>query len=75
MRSEGGPSAWSWRSANKDSYKAAKWAKKYGVRLRPDLYAHLKGVRSTHESEKLEQELAAKLRSEGYCIRAGPPRA
>jgi hypothetical protein len=59
------------RSENhKHGYKAAWLVEKYGVRLLPELYAHLNPM-PYEAALQMELELAEDLRNEGYTVTGG----
>lgn len=50
-------------------YKSGKGhVRKWGTRLRPDLYLHLRAVRTSVASRKVELDTARRLADEGYAI-------
>jgi len=53
---------------HKDGYKSNRYTKKYGVRLRPDLYERYNPIKTRERAEEMEQRLAAKLRTRGYAV-------
>ena len=55
---------------HKHGYKAAWVVKKYGVRLMPELYAHLNPM-PYEAALQMELELAEDLRNEGYTVTGG----
>lgn len=55
---------------HKNGYKAAWVVEKYGVRLLPDLYAHLNPM-PYEAALQMETELAEDLRNEGYTVTGG----
>src|SRR6266536_2351238 len=55
---------------HKNGYKAARFVRKYGVRLMPELYAHLKPMPFEAAAQR-EIELAEDLRAEGYTVTGG----
>src|SRR5439155_21439981 len=55
---------------HKNGYKAARLVKKYGVRLMPELYAHLNPMLFEAATE-MEKDLAEDLRNEGYTVAGG----
>ena len=55
---------------HKHGYKAAWVVEKYGVRLLPDLYAHLNPM-PYEAALQMEAELAEDLRNEGYTVTGG----
>jgi len=52
---------------HKNDYKSAWVVRKYGVRLMPGLYEHLKPM-PFEAAAQMEKELAEDLRSEGYTV-------
>jgi hypothetical protein len=52
---------------HKDGYKANRYAEKYGLHLRPDLFAVYNPM-PYKAAVELEIELAAALREEGYAV-------
>jgi hypothetical protein len=55
---------------HKHGYKSAWVVKKYGVRLLPELYAHLNPM-PYDAALQMELELAEELRNEGYTVTGG----
>src|ERR1700675_3215589 len=55
---------------HKHGYKAAWGVEKYGVRLMPELYAHLNPM-PYEAALQMELELADDLRGEGYTVTGG----
>ncbi len=56
------------RFANhKRGYKANRYARLYGIKLLPRLYAHLNPM-SYEEAREMEEKLAGWLRSKGYGV-------
>jgi hypothetical protein len=53
---------------HKEGYKSNKYTKKYGLRLRPDLYERYNPIRTRERAEEMEEKLAAKLRTRGYAV-------
>lgn len=59
------------RFANhKAGYKAAPLVQRYGIRLLPELYAHLNPM-PFEAAAQMEKDLAEDLRSEGYLVTGG----
>ena len=55
---------------HKNGYKAARLVRKYGVRLMPELYAHLNPM--PHDAAvQMEKDLAEDLRTAGYTVTGG----
>jgi predicted GIY-YIG superfamily endonuclease len=55
---------------HKNGYKAARLVRKYGVRLMPELYAHLNPM-PFEAAAQMEKDLAEDLRNEGYTVAGG----
>jgi hypothetical protein len=55
---------------HKNGYKAARLVRKFGVRLMPELYAHLNPMPFEAATE-MERDLAEDLRNEGYTVAGG----
>ncbi len=55
---------------HKHGYKSAWTVKKYGVRLLPELFAHLNPM-PFEAAVQMELELAEDLRAEGYTVTGG----
>ena len=55
---------------HKNGYKAARLVRKYGVRLMPELYAHLNPM-PFEAAAQMEKDLAEDLRKEGYAVAGG----
>ena len=55
---------------HKNGYKAARVVRKYGVRLMPELYAHLNPM-PFEAAAQMEKDLAEDLRNEGYTVTGG----
>src|SRR6202040_2649109 len=55
---------------HKNGYKAARLVRKYGVRLMPELYAHLNPM-PFEAAAQMEKDLAEDLRREGYTVAGG----
>ena len=53
---------------HKNGYKANTFVKKYGYQLIPDLYEEYNPITTRKKAEILEEELALKLREEGYTV-------
>lgn len=52
-------------------YKASKWVRRFGVRLRPDLYQDQPVLRTVSESTAYEGWLFAWLAASGYPVKGG----
>jgi len=55
---------------HKNGYKAARLARKYGVRLMPELYEHLNPM-PFEAAAQMEKDLAEDLRNDGYTVAGG----
>lgn len=55
---------------HKNGYKSARVAKKYGVRLMPELFEHLNPM-PFEAAAQMEKDLAEDLRTEGYTVTGG----
>ena len=55
---------------HKNGYKSAWTVERYGVRLMPELYAHLNPMPFAVAAQ-MEKDLAADLRIEGYTVTGG----
>lgn len=55
---------------HKHGYKSSWVVEKYGVRLMPELYAHLNPM-PFEAAVQMERDLAADLRAEGYTVTGG----
>ncbi len=55
---------------HRNGYKAARLVRKYGVRLMPELFAHLNPM-PFHAAVQMEKDLAEDLRDEGYTVAGG----
>jgi len=56
---------------HKKGYKSNSYAKKYGLKLRPDLFESYNPIPSRKDAEELEQYLADRLRSKGFSVWQG----
>ena len=60
---------------HKAGYKASRWPRKYGVRVRPRLAGQFGEMESTVESKQAERELSRRLsrraRGTRYCVYGG----
>jgi hypothetical protein len=52
---------------HKDGYKASRWVKRYGLRLRPDLYEQYNPM-TYSEAVEMEKNLTAILRNRGHGV-------
>src|ERR1700676_833279 len=55
---------------HKNGYKSAWVVKRYGIRLMPELYAHLNPM-PCEAAAQMEKELAEDLRAEGFTVTGG----
>ena len=55
---------------HKKGVQAAKWVRRYGVRLLPELYAHFNPM-PFEAAVELECDLAEDLRAQGYTVAGG----
>ena len=55
---------------HQSGYKAARWVRKYGVRLLPELYEYLNPM-PFEAACQMEKELALELRAQGYAVVGG----
>ena len=53
---------------HKEGYKANKYAKIYGLRLRPDLYEKYNPIPTRKDAEQIEKMLGFKLRKRGIGV-------
>jgi hypothetical protein len=56
---------------HKRGYRASRYVRKYGVRLRPRLYKEFNPLPDRASSEAAEIELARRLRKRGYTVFGG----
>lgn len=56
---------------HRDGYKASRYVKKFGKRLRPRLYERFNPMKTRAEAEAAERELARRLRKRGYTVYGG----
>jgi hypothetical protein len=52
-------------------HRASRVVKRYGVRLRPDIYRLFPLARTREESRRLESKVAERLRMQGYSVLGG----
>ena len=50
---------------HKEGYKSNKYAKYYGIKLRPDLYEKYNPIPTRKDAEHIEEYLSTKLRAKG----------
>jgi hypothetical protein len=55
---------------HRKGYKAARWVQRYGLRLLPELFAHLNPM-PFEAAAQMEKDLAEDLRNEGYTVVGG----
>ena len=53
---------------HKAGYKANRFAKKYGIRLVPQIFNKFNPIAKRKEAEKIEQWIAKKLREKGHGV-------
>ena len=53
---------------HKEGYKANKYAKKYGLKLRPDLYEKYNPIPTRKDAESIEEMLGKDLRARGIGV-------
>lgn len=53
---------------HKEGYKANKYAKKFGLNLRPDLYEHYNPIPTRKDALDIEKMLSLKLRASGIGV-------
>jgi predicted GIY-YIG superfamily endonuclease len=53
---------------HKRGYKANRFAKKYGIRLRKRLYTHYQDIPTQKQALAAEKRLAERLRKRGYAV-------
>jgi len=51
-----------------DGYKSNRYAREYGVQLRPRLYRDLQGFETREQAEEAEEKRALSLRKRGYAV-------
>ena len=56
---------------HKQGYKSNFFTRKFGERLRPDLYAKYNPIPSRKEAEEIEVYLARRLRGKGFAVWQG----
>jgi hypothetical protein len=54
-----------------EGYKANRVVRRYGGRLRPDLYGHLSRFQMRWQAERAERDLATELRRRGWTVYGG----
>ena len=53
---------------HKEGYKSNKYAKHYGLKLRPDLYEEYNPIPTRKDAEEIEEMLAEELRNQGFGV-------
>ena len=53
---------------HKEGYKSNKYAKYYGIKLRPDLYEQYNPIPTRKDAEEIEEMLGKSLRKQGYGV-------
>jgi len=53
---------------HKEGYKSNKYAKYYGLKLRPDLYEKYNPIPTRKDAEEIEDMLGENLRNQGYGV-------
>ena len=53
---------------HKEGYKSNKYAKHYGLKLRPDLYEKYNPIPTRKDAEEIEEMLGEQLRNQGYGV-------
>ncbi|MBC8346101.1 MAG: hypothetical protein ISR89_09710 [Candidatus Marinimicrobia bacterium] len=53
---------------HKEGYKSNKYAKVYGIKLRPDLYEQYNPIPTRKDAEEIEAMLGNTLRNRGYGV-------
>ena len=53
---------------HKESYKSNKYAKYYGIRLRPDFYEKYNPIPTRKDADEIEEMLGDILRKKGYGV-------
>lgn len=56
---------------HKEDYKSNRFAREFGLRLRPDLFEQYNPIPSRRDAEELEEYLAGRLRSKGFGVWQG----
>ena len=51
-----------------DGYKSNRYAREYGIQLRPRLYKNLQGFKTREQAEEAEEKRALSLRKRGYAV-------
>ena len=53
---------------HKEGYKSNKYAKYYGIKLRPDLYEKYNPIPTRKDAEEIEEMLGKSLQKQGYGV-------
>ena len=53
---------------HKEGYKSNKYAKYYGLKLRPDLYEKYNPIPTRKDAEEIEEMLGEELRNQGFGV-------
>lgn len=53
---------------HKRGYKSNRYAKRYGLGLSPQFYAHINPIKSRKEAERIETEITNNLRKKGHGV-------
>ena len=53
---------------HKEGYKSNKYAKRYGLKLRPDLFEKYNPIPTRKDAEDIEEMLGRELRDRGYGV-------
>tara|TARA_B100001142_G_scaffold304811_1_gene333250 strand:+ start:74 stop:394 length:321 start_codon:yes stop_codon:yes gene_type:complete len=53
---------------HKEGYKANTYAKRFGLKLRPDLYEKYNPIPTRKDAEEIEEMLGGLLRKRGYAV-------
>lgn len=56
---------------HKEGYKSNRFAREFGLRLRPDLFEKYNPIPSRRDAEELEEYLAERLRTRGFGVWQG----
>jgi hypothetical protein len=53
---------------HKEGYKSNRYAKKFGLKLRPDLYKKYNPIPTRKDAEAIEKMVAEQLRNQGFGV-------
>jgi len=53
---------------HKSGYKANSFAKRYGLRLVPEIFSHFNPIKTRKEAERIEKWVSDKLREKGHGV-------